>query len=171
MLRFLLPVACGCLTLLATGGCANYQLGTDAPPRFHTLHVESVTNKTLVPQAQAIVSTQLRDSFARDARVQLVNSSAGAEATLAVVITDYRREVVTVREGDTGLARKFNVTLETACTLRDSRTGKSIFENRPVSVVREVFTDSGQQQAEYQTLPLRAETLAASITPLALDQW
>jgi hypothetical protein len=171
MLRFLLSVVCGSFALLAAAGCGHYQLGTGSQPGFRTLYVEPVANKTLVPQAQAIVSTQLRDSFTRDARVQLRNSAADAEATLAVVITSYRRDIATVREGDTGLARKFNVTLETACTLRDARTGKAIFENRPVSAIREVFTDSGQLQTEYQTIPLLAETLAAKITHLALDSW
>jgi hypothetical protein len=172
MLRSLLSVAGGCLVLLAAGGCANYQLGTGgAAPGFRTLHVETVKNQTLVPQAPAIVSTQIRDRFARDARVQLANSPADADAVLSVVLTGYRRDIATVREGDTGLARKFNETLEAKCTLRDQRTGKVQFENRPVSAVREVFTDSGQLQAEYQTLPLLAETLAAKITHLALDAW
>lgn len=171
MLRSLLSVAGGCLALLVAGGCSNYQLGTGTTPGFSTLHVEAVKNKTLVPQAQAIVSTQLRDNFARDARVQLVNAPAGADAVLAVVLTGYRRDVVTVREGDTGLARKFNETLEATCTLRDQRTGKVVFENRPVTAVREVFTDSGQLQAEYQTLPLLAELLATKVTHAVLGGW
>ena len=171
MLRFFLSVAGGCLALLAAGGCGNYHLGTGAGPGFSTLHVEAVKNKTLVPQAQAIVSTQLRANFARDARVQLVNAPAGAEAVLSVVLTGYRRDVITVREGDTGLARKFNETLDATCTLRDQRTGKVVFENRPLSAVREVFTDSGQLQAEYQTLPLLAELLAAKVTHAVLGGW
>ena len=171
MLRSFLSVAGGCLALLVAGGCANYQLGTGTTPGFSTLHVEAMKNKTLVPQAQAIVSTQLRDNFARDARVQLVNAPAGADAVLAVVLTGYRRDVVTVREGDTGLARKFNETLDATCTLRDQRTGKVVFENRPVTAVREVFTDSGQLQAEYQTLPLLAELLATKVTHAVLGGW
>lgn len=156
--------------LLATG-CANYQLGTGATPSFRTLHLEPVANKTLLPQAQAIVSTRLRETFARDGRVGLANTTAGTDATLSVTITDYRREIAAVREGDTGLARKFNVTLGVTCTLRDNRSGKVIFENRPLSAVREVFTDSGQLQAEYQTLPLLAEALATKVAHAALDVW
>lgn len=158
-----------CLVLLA--GCSHYQLGTGATPSFRTLHIEPVANKTLLPQAQAIVSTRLRETFARDGRVGLANSSAATDATLTVTINEYRREIAAVREGDTGLARKFNVTLGVACTLRDNRTGKIIFENRPVSAVREVFTDSGQLQAEYQTLPLLAEALATKVLHAALDVW
>ena len=103
--------------------------------------------------------------------MQLANSAGGADATLHVVINDYHREVAAVREGDTGLARKFNVTLGALCTLRDNRTGKAIFENRPISAVREVFTDSGQLQADYQTLPLLSDALAAKVVHTALDVW
>ena len=159
------------LLAVAGSGCANYRLGTGATPAFHTLYVEPVANKTLLPQSQPLLSTRLRESFARDARVQLANSASAADATLHVVINDYRREVAAVREGDTGLARKFNVTLGALCTLRDNRTGKAIFENRPISAVREVFTDSGQLQAEYQTLPLLADALAAKVVHTALDVW
>src|SRR6185503_4826584 len=116
----------GCVLLVA--GCANYHLGTGGTPTFRTLYIEPVANKTLLPQSQPLVSTRLRESFARDARVQLANSASGADATLVVVINDYHREIAAVREGDTGLARKFNVTLGATCTLRDNRSGKIIFE-------------------------------------------
>lgn len=156
---------------LGASGCANYQLGTGGKTTFRTLYVEPVGNQTQLPQAQALVSTRLRETFARDGRVELANSPSGADATLSIVINFYAREIAAVREGDTGLARKFNVTLGASCTLRDNRTGRAIFENRPVNAVREVFTDSGQLQAEYQTLPLLAEALAAKVAHTALDVW
>lgn len=155
---------------LATG-CAHYQLGTGGAPAFRTLHVEPVANKTLLPQSQPLVSARLRETFARDGRVALANGSAGSDATLTVVLTNYHREVAAGRADDTGLARKFNVTLTALCSLRDNRSGKVIFEHRPISAVREVFTDSGQLQAEYQVLPLLAEALAAKIAHAALDVW
>jgi hypothetical protein len=157
--------------LLLTAGCANYQLGTGSTPPFRSLYVEPVANKTLVPQSQPLVSTRLREGFARDPRIQVTNTAGGADATLTVVINDYHRDIAAVREGDTGLARKFNVTLGATCTLRDNRTGQMIFENRPISAVREVFTDSGQLQGEYQSLPLLAEALATKVVHTALDVW
>ena len=167
----LLSTVASLLILLTAAGCANYQLGTGSTPSFRTLYVEPVANKTLLPQSQPLVSTRLRECFARDPRVQLTNSAATADATLVVVINDYHRDVAAVREDDTGLARKFNVTLGATCTLRDNRTGRAIFENRPITAVREVFTDSGQLQAEYQTLPLLAEALATKVVHTALDIW
>ncbi len=114
VLRPLSAVLCLLSAVLLFGpGCAHYQLGTDAAGKltFQTLYLEPVENKTLLPQARALLSTQLREAFARDGRVTLVNAPEAADATLAVTITSYRRDVQTVREGDTGLARKFNLTL------------------------------------------------------------
>lgn len=157
--------------VLGLAGCSHYQLGTGATLTFRTLYVAPVANKTLLPQAQAIVSTQLRETFARDGRVSLVSSPDAADATLTVVINDYHRDIAAVREGDTGLARKFNLVLGANCTLRDNRAAKDLFADRPVTATREAFTDSGQLQAEYQTLPLLAETLSAKIAHAALDVW
>ena len=153
--------------------CSHYQLGTGAAGKlaFRTLYVEPVANKTLLPQAREIVSTQLREAFARDGRVALVNSPESADATLRVVLTDYHREQASAREDDTGLARKFNLTLGATCTLRDNRAAKNLFENRPVAAQREAFTDGGQQQNEYQTLPLLAESLAGKVAHAVLDVW
>ena len=155
-------------------GCSHYQLGTNATLSFRTLYVAPAENKTLLPQARELVSAQLREAFAHDARVTLVNSPESADATLTVTLTAFHREIATVREGDTGLARKFNLILDATCTLHDNRGGsgnKNFFEHRPVRVQRESFTDGGQLQSEYQTLPLLAESLANKVTHAVLDVW
>lgn len=162
-----------CAGMLAFGliGCGHYQLGSGSAPGFRRLYVAPVENKTLLPQAQALLTTRLRETFARDGRVALVNSPADADAALHVVISDYHREVTAVREDDTGRARKFNLVLTTKCTLRDNRAGKNVFEGRIVKATREAFTDGGQLQAEYQTLPVLATALSERITHAALDVW
>jgi outer membrane lipopolysaccharide assembly protein LptE/RlpB len=166
-----LPVFCLLGALLGLTGCAHYQLGTDAKLQFSTLYVEPVANKTLLPQARTIVSTQLREAFLHDDRVTLVDSAAEADATLTVVINDYHREATVAREDDTGLARKFALTLGTSCTLRNNRSGEVLFKNRAVAVQRDAFTDSGQLQAEYQVLPILAGALAQKISHTVLDVW
>ena len=176
------------LTLLGlAGGCANYHLGTQGKLAFQTLYIEPVKNSAAIPQATPVVSTQLREAFQRDGRVQLVASPELADATLKVTLLQYNRVVASVLPGDTGRARKFEITLEATCTLLDRRTGAVIFENRPVSALRQVFTGddparleqespgrpyvSNQLQAEYQVLPLLATTLADRVTHTTLDVW
>jgi hypothetical protein len=162
---FLLLAALGLST-----SCAHYRLGAGAAPTFHSVYIAPVENKTALPQARALVSTQLRETFARDGRVTLANSSEAADAILSVTLSDFHRDTAAAREGDTGLARKFNLVLGATCTLRD-RSGKIVFENRTISATREAFTDSGQLEAEYQTLPLLAESLSGKIAHAALDVW
>lgn len=159
------------LLLLSATGCAHYQLGTGRPSAFRSVFVEPVSNRTLAPQIQAILSTRLRESFLRDARLRPVNSAAAADTTLTIAITEYRRDIAAVRADDTGLARKFNVSLTVTGTLRDIRTGKAIWENRPFTATREAFTDGGQLQSEYEVVPLLAEQVAARILHATLDTW
>lgn len=167
-----LAAAIGLLALAGVfGGCAHYQLGTGSAPAFGSVYVEPVANRTLAPQAQAILSSRLREGFLRDTRVRPVNDAAAADARLTLVLTEFRRDIAAARENDTGLARKFNVTLTAMGTLRDQRTGKTLWENRPFTVLREVFTDGGQLQAEYEVVPLLAEALAQRVVHAALDTW
>jgi len=166
-----LPVFCLLSVLLCLAGCSHYQLGTTPKLQFSTLYIEPVANKTLLPQARTVVSTQLRAAFLHDGRVTLVNSAAEADATLTVILTDYHRDMTVARENDTGLARKFSLTLGTTCELRDNRTGQVLFNRRAVSVQRDAFTDSGQLQAEYQVLPILADALARKICGTVLDVW
>jgi len=107
----------------------------------------------------------------RDGRVTLVNSAAEAEATLSLTLVEYQRAVATVRPGDTGLARTFALTLGANATLHDNRTGKDLFVQRRLNAARDVYTDSGQLQSEYQGLPLLAEALAHSAAHAVLDVW
>ena len=159
------------LLLLACAGCSHYRLGPGSETTFATLHVAPVIMRTLVPQAEPIIGTQLREAFVRDGRIQLVNSPEAADATLQLTVRDYRRDIATVRPGDTGLARKFTVTLQAEATLVDNRTGVVLFQDRPVIVRRDLFTDAGQLQAEYQLLPQLAQDLAARTAHAVLDTW
>ena len=103
------------------GGCSHYRLGTGSRPAFTSLRIEPVANRTALPQAEALFSARLREAFIRDGRVAI---GSGGNVTLSVSLTDYRRDIAAVREGDTGLARKFNLTLSAAADLRDSASGR-----------------------------------------------
>ncbi|MFT3781628.1 MAG: LPS assembly lipoprotein LptE [Nibricoccus sp.] len=176
-MRKLLPFCVAVFLALSTG-CAHYQLGTEGKLSFHTLYVAPVQNKAYLPQAVAVVTTQIREAFIHDGRVSLVNSAAEAEAVLNVTVVSYRRDVTTARPDDTGLARKFNLTLTASCTLREKSSDAALFENRVVTVEQQIFAtatpaqvDSNQIQAEYQALPQLAAKLADKIAHASLDVW
>ncbi len=164
-------VVCGLLSVVLLTGCANYRLGTGGKLAFSTLFIEPVRVDALIPQARAVIGTQLREAFLHDGRVRLVNSPGEADAVLAVTIDSYGREVATVRPDDTGLARRFNVRLAATATLTDRRAGKELFTRRPLTATRGVFTDSGLGPAEYQNLVLLAQDLARQAQQAVLDTW
>lgn len=161
----------GALAVLGFVGCSHYRLGTEAGLSFATLHVAVVKANTLLPQATALVTTELREAFIKDGRVRLVDSADAADATLIVTLDDYARGVAVTRADDTGLARRFDLTLYARATLADQRAGKNLFAGRAFVVKRGAYTDSGQLQAEYQALPLLAAQLAEQVRKATLEAW
>jgi len=164
----------GILVLVASlsgPACSHYQLGTQTRPPFTTLYVAPVEDRAMLPQAQALVATEIRDALIKDGRVTVVASPDTADAVLRVSLVGYNREVTASNPADTGLARKFALNLHASCTLTDRRTGRPCFTNRELVVTKDAFTDSGQLQSEYQTLPLLAAALADRVAHAVLDVW
>jgi hypothetical protein len=159
------------LLSLGLAACAHYQLGTGGKLAFTTLYVAPVENHAMLPEAQAIVATALREALARDGRVTLVAAPEAADATLRVTLVGYTREMAAASSTDTDLARKFALHLRATCTLADNRSQHPFFTNREITVTKDAFTDSGQLQAEYQTLPLLAGALADQVAHAVLDVW
>jgi hypothetical protein len=159
------------ISMVLFSGCANYQLGSGGKVAFKTLYVAPVVNQSNLPQSVAIISTQLREAFLHDPRIILVNTPEEADATLSVRITKYARAGKTSQRNDTGLARNFDVSLEAESSLLDNRDNKFFFENRKAIATREVFTDSGQLQSEFNNVPLLGESLAKNILSATLDTW
>lgn len=175
-----LPLLVGCALAALAPGCSHYEWGAGAKLQFATLYVEPVRNRTLLPQAQAPIETQLRTTFLEDGRVQIVDSPSDADAVLQVVVTGYKRDVAATREQDAGLASKFSITLTTQCSLIDTHTGRAYFEGRVITAKTDVFTDNGnphsslvgnQLQAEYNNVPILAEAIANHIAHNVLDVW
>ncbi len=165
------PAWLGVVGCLLFSGCASYRLGTESAAKFTTLFIAPITSEALIPQAQGLVTTELRTAFIRDGRVTLVNSAESADAVLNVTLSSYQRTVVVSQADDTGLARRFDVTLQARATLLDNRTKEPYFSQRPLDAKRGVFTDSGLVPSEYQALPLLAELIANETVHAVLDTW
>ncbi len=170
--KFFLPCfALALAALVSLTGCGHYRLGTGSRPTFASIYIAPVQNKADAPQATAVVSARLREAFLRDGRVALTAAPEEADALLVVTLTRYGRETLTALAADTGRARKLNLALEATATLTDRRTGRTLFERRPLHADRQIFTDSGQLQAEYDAVPLLAEQLAQAASRATLDTW
>jgi len=152
-------------------GCSHYHLGPGSAPKFTTLFIAPVTSDALLPQWQTVLNTQLREAFLRDGRVTLAARAADADAVLQISLTAYDRTAVVGQPQDTGLARRFDITLRAQATLLNHHTEQAYFTHRPLTATRGVFTDGGLAQSEYQTLPLLAAALADQALHAALDTW
>ncbi|MBP7142381.1 MAG: hypothetical protein KBA71_10770 [Opitutaceae bacterium] len=167
--------------LVAAGflaGCGHYVLGTGGTTAFKRIYIEPVANHSSLPQSVAVISTELRDAFVRDGRLTVVNSPEEAEVILSMALGKYGREVATVLPNDTGLARKFNLNLSASITLSTPGSDKVYFKDRPLQATRQLFTDNpqtghfdNQLRAEYQAVPLLAQSLSAAAVSAVLDAW
>lgn len=152
-------------------GCSHYQLGTGATVKFSSLYVAPIKSDALIPQARTLVATQVREALLRDGRVRLADSAEQADAVLTIVLSSYNRQVVVSKQDDTGLARRFEVTLVAHATLVDNRTKQTYFAQRPLEAKRGIFTDSGLVPAEYEGMTLLAEDLGQAAVHAVLDTW
>jgi len=156
--------------LFSGTACSHYQLGTGSKLGFRKLFVAPVSSEVMLAQARTIVGLRLREDFLRDPRIELVGSREEAEAVLEVNLKTFKREAVVAQKQDTGLGRKFALTLTAECTLKRS-DGTVVFAKRAINAQREDYNDLGQNQAETETLPIIAQDLSNHITHAVLDSW
>ena len=184
MPRFVVPALLTAFVLFFSAACSHYRLGTGVERDIETLFVPPVHTAGELPQASAILTTQIRETFIRDGRIRIVNTPEEADAILEVKVKRYSRRGLAGTPGDSGLARSMGISLETTATLSDPSGEKIWFADRPISTERQIFTDDGtpsgsgtflqpvqQTQAEYQLVPQLAEPLAESLLSAVLDTW
>lgn len=157
--------------MLGLTACRHYQPGPGGTSEIRTLYIAPVGQTSGLPQANALITTAVREAFRRDGRVRLARSPAEADAVLTLTLDDYRRETATVQAADTGLARKFDLLLNASARLESPRDGRVWFAARPLQVRRQAFVDQGQLQSEYQALPHLAAELADRVVHAVLDVW
>ncbi len=160
----------GLVACLFLSACANYQLGTDSKLEFKTIFIAPVQSEASIAQARALVGGQVREHFLRDPRVTLVGSPEEADAVLSITLKNYERDATVSQAKDTGLARKFAITLKASCDLK-LRDGRVLFEKRIIDSKRDAYVDGGQLLSEHETLPRLAEGLAKSLCHAVLDTW
>lgn len=176
---FLCLLGLGCLTV---SGCRSYQLGHPTELPFETIFVQPADNESFAPQAQAILSTKIREAMLRDSRVTLLADPGKADVLLSVTLTEYERRGATRDPDDTEVALDFDLVLTAQTSLFDQRKGRFIFENRQLEAqssafVNNLYAPAGAAdtqsftQSEYQAMPRIARDLATQITNEVLGAW
>lgn len=172
-------------TLLVLGlsaGCKSYKLGHPAELPFETIYIQPAKNDSFAPQAQALVSAQVREAVIRDGRVKLVADPSKADAVLAMTLTDYTRDAASRRQDDTELAQSFDLTLHLQLDLYDQRKGDYLFQGRGVEArttgdISNPYAAAGTPntqgliQSEYNAMPRLARELGRKAADELLSAW
>ena len=173
------------LSLLAAsflGGCKSYQMGHPAELPFKSIYIQPVSNDSFAPQAQALLSAQIRDVFIRDGRTQLVASEDAADAVLMVNLTGYKRTAAARQKNDTVVASDFDLSLFAEVSLFDQNKGGYFFQSRLINETSNAYVENPYiaagdprtqdfLQSEYQAMPRLTRDLARKIADEVLSPW
>lgn len=173
-----------CLSLIALSllsGCASYKLGAPSELPFESIYIRPAANQSYAPQAQALLSSNIRQAFIHDGRVKVLSSEEAADAVLEVTITDYIRRTAARRQDDTVGAATYNATLVAELSLFDANKGDFFFKKREVQERNNLYfgnpytataTDPvGFSKAEFDGMPILTRGLARKIADEVLSPW
>jgi len=149
--------------------CAHYQAGNGNSLPFASIQISPIKNQSLTPQINQVLNHDLREAFIQKSDV--VVTSSGADARLNVTLTRYERENIATNSEDTGLARKYELTLSATCDLLNSSSESPYFTSRTLTVSLDIFLDSGQTRAETNAIPLLSKKMAEAIANEVLQAW
>ncbi|WP_158279935.1 LPS assembly lipoprotein LptE [Coraliomargarita sinensis] len=176
---------CALLTLLTLGftvGCKSYKLGHPAELPFETIFIQPAKNDSFAPQAQALVSSEVREAVIRDGRVKLIANRSEADAVLMLTLTDYSRRAATRSQDDTEVAQDFDLTLQLQLDLFDQRSGEYLFQERRVQARSKAYVydpyagagaanTQGLIQSEFNAIPRLARDLGRKAADELLSVW
>lgn len=163
-------------------GCNSYQLGNPVELPFESIYIKPVSNDSFAPQAQALLSTQIRDVFIRDGRTKLVTSREAADAVLLINLTDYKRYAAARQSEDTTTAASFSLILAAEVSLFNQKKGDYYFQERIINesssaYVNNPYSDPATAQTqdflqmEYQAMPRLTHDLSRRIADEVLNTW
>lgn len=163
-------------------GCKSYKLGHPAELPFATIYIQPAKNDSFAPQAQALVSGQVREAVLRDGRVKLIADPKKADAVLSMTLTEYTRNAAARRQDDTEVAQNFDLTLSVQLDLYDQRQGDYFFQGREVEARTTGYLNNpylpdgtpdtqGLIQSEYNAMPRLARELGRKAADELLSVW
>ena len=163
-------------------GCNSYQLGNPVKLPFESIYIKPVSNDSFAPQAQALLSTQIRDAFIRDGRTKLVTSREAADAVLLINLTEYNRRPAARQSEDTTTAVSFSLVLAAEVSLFNQNKGDYYFLKRIINESSSAYADNPYAtpaiaqtqdflQMEYQAMPRLTHDLSRRIADEVLNTW
>ena len=169
-------------TLVFISGCNSYKLGNPSELPFESIYIKPVSNDSFAPQAQTLLSTQIREAFIRDGRTKIVTNREAADAILLINLTEYNRRDAARQSVDTTAAASFRLILAAEVSLFNQNKGDYYFQERIVKessiayvnnpyATPEVAQTQDFLQMEYQAMPRLTRDLARGIADEVLSTW
>ena len=156
---------------LLLGGCASYHLGEPAALPYSSVAVSPPRNLSTLPQLEGPLNAALRQAIQQSGQLSLATGSS-SDATLELTVLDARRKIAAVTSEDVGRGRKFELIVELELTLKQpGENGRAFIDSRKFSVTRDIFSDSGQINAEHQAIPEISSQIAERVAELLVDLW
>lgn len=156
-------------TLVATGGCTGYRLGTTLPPGIQTLHVPTFVNQTGEPLIESETTRAAIDAFRRDGTLQIVGRDE-ADAILTVVVTKCWLEPIRYDRERTKTAREYRLWLHADLELKRRRDVAPMIARKLEAEY--TFDFAGDMSSAKRTaLPKAAKDLARDIVESVVEYW
>ncbi len=157
--------------LLIGGGCASYQLGNPSQPDYGSIRVAPPRNESSLPQAEAPIATALRQAIQQSGDLEF-SSATTADSVLELTLLEISRPIAAALSEDVGRGRKFELVAQLSLSLR--REGDSenyLIRDRTFTVRQDIFSDSGQIDAERQATPELARKIAERAAQILQEAW
>ncbi|MGJ8639941.1 MAG: LPS assembly lipoprotein LptE [Opitutaceae bacterium] len=171
----------GFIAITLLSGCASYKLGSQGTLPFKSIYISPAVNESFAPQAQTIISAQIRETFIRDGRVKVLSNENDADTVLTVTLTDYDRKSNARFRSDTEFARTFLLTLNARVSLYNAQEGNFLFQDRELVESTNVYSDNpyatstteqqSYTQAEYNAMSRIARDISRQIADEVLSPW
>jgi outer membrane lipopolysaccharide assembly protein LptE/RlpB len=166
------------LAVLLGSGCAGYQVGPVKPTpmkNVQRLHVQNVTNDTLHPRVEVLLTNLLIKQIQQDGTYEITDENR-ADAILKVKLGEIERRPARSVRGNVLQTREYLLNLRARYKVVKAETGV-VLDERSVTGTTSFFV-SGENlisadsvQDERQAIPLAAEDLAVRITSLISEGW
>lgn len=161
----------GATLSLILGGCASYQTGSPDALPYSSVSVSPPRNLSSLPQMEGPLNAAVRQAILQSGSLTLANES-NADAILEITVIDVRREIAAVTSSDVGRGRKFELVANVDFSLKKpGDAGLFFIEKQPFSIKRDIYSDSGLVDSEYQAVPEISRQIAERLAELLVDRW
>lgn len=147
------------LTLLIIAGC-GYTAGSLVPGHIKTIYVESFKNETNEPDIDIEATNNIKDRFAWNGQLEIVNDKDQADSMLSGTITDYEKQPLAF--GDNDEITEYRLVITVDMVFYDLINDKVIWQEEDFKVDSEYYSTLREQK--FSSAQIDREKLIENVT-------